>query len=125
MAGIKGLSEAKGDKICEAAKKLTNSSYIIESDALLKRESVVRIKIGSQALDEFLGGGIETLSITEAFGEFRSGKTQLAHTLYVSTQLSTNRKGGNGNVAYIDTAGPFLPNVPSTTALQPFPDSFN
>ncbi|XP_048235496.1 meiotic recombination protein DMC1 homolog isoform X4 [Ricinus communis] len=74
-----------------------------------KRKQVVRITTGSQALDELLGGGIETLCITEAFGEFRSGKTQLAHTLCVSTQLPTNMRGGNGKVAYIDTEGTFRP----------------
>ncbi|OIW06640.1 hypothetical protein TanjilG_04034, partial [Lupinus angustifolius] len=87
LTGIKGLSEAKVDKICEAAEKIVNFGYITGSDMLLKRKSVVRITTGSQALDELLGGGIETLSITEAFGEFRSGKTQLAHTLCVSTQV--------------------------------------
>ncbi|GFP86536.1 meiotic recombination protein dmc1 homolog [Phtheirospermum japonicum] len=83
-----------------------------------KRKSVVRITTGSQALDELLGvflyliyghaeGGIETTTITEAFVEFRSGKTQLAHTLCVSTQLPINMKGGNGKVEYIDTEGTF------------------
>ncbi|KAJ6324108.1 hypothetical protein OIU76_011417 [Salix suchowensis] len=56
-----------------------------------------------------LKGGIETSAITEAFGEFRSGKTQLAHTLCVSTQLPTQMHGGNGKVAYIDTEGTFRP----------------
>ncbi|KAJ9550457.1 hypothetical protein OSB04_014502 [Centaurea solstitialis] len=135
----KGLSEAKVDKICEAAEKIVvtalficykfqfvryysytvqmfmvlfliqNFGYITGSDALLRRKAVVRITTGSQALDELLGGGIETLQITEAFGEFRSGKTQLAHTLCVSTQLPTSMKGGNGKVAYIDTEGTFRP----------------
>ncbi|XP_076937180.1 meiotic recombination protein DMC1 homolog isoform X3 [Bidens hawaiensis] len=109
LTGIKGLSEAKVDKICEAAEKLVNFGYITGSDALLRRKAVVRITTGSQALDELLGGGIETLQITEAFGEFRSGKTQLAHTLCVTTQLPTNMKGGNGKVAYIDTEGTFRP----------------
>ncbi|GKV19676.1 hypothetical protein SLEP1_g29902 [Rubroshorea leprosula] len=86
LTGIKGLSEAKVDKICEAAEKIVNFGYITGSDALLKRKSVIRITTGSLALDELLGGGIETSAITEAFGEFRSGKTQLAHTLCVSTQ---------------------------------------
>ncbi|XVF38297.1 hypothetical protein REPUB_Repub20aG0088600 [Reevesia pubescens] len=97
LTGIKGLSEAK------------NFGYITGSDALLRRKSVIRITTGSQALDELLGGGIETSAITEAFGEFRSGKTQLAHTLCVSTQLPTNMRGGNGKVAYIDTEGTFRP----------------
>ncbi|XP_058105388.1 meiotic recombination protein DMC1 homolog isoform X2 [Magnolia sinica] len=87
LTGIKGLSEAKVEKICEAAEKLVNYGYITGSEVLLRRKSVIRITTGSQALDELLGGGIETLSITEAFGEFRSGKTQLAHTLCVSTQI--------------------------------------
>ncbi|XP_061991605.1 meiotic recombination protein DMC1 homolog [Rosa rugosa] len=109
LTGIKGLSEAKVDKICEAAEKIVNFGYITGSDALTRRKSVIRITTGSQALDELLGGGVETLAITEAFGEFRSGKTQLAHTLCVTTQLPTNMHGGNGKVAYIDTEGTFRP----------------
>ncbi|XP_074307213.1 meiotic recombination protein DMC1 homolog isoform X1 [Silene latifolia] len=109
LTGIKGLSEAKVDKICEAVEKIVNYGYITGSDALLKRKSVVRITTGSQALDELLAGGIETSAITETFGEFRSGKTQLAHTLCVTTQLPTSMKGGNGKVAYIDTEGTFRP----------------
>ncbi|XP_040245407.2 meiotic recombination protein DMC1 homolog B isoform X2 [Aegilops tauschii subsp. strangulata] len=107
LTGIKGLSEAKVDKICEAAEKLLSQGFMTGSDLLIK--SVVRITTGSQTLDELLGGGIETLCITEAFGEFRSGKTQLAHTLCVSTQLPLHMHGGNGKVAYIDTEGTFRP----------------
>ncbi|RWR80169.1 Meiotic recombination DMC1 [Cinnamomum micranthum f. kanehirae] len=109
LTGIKGLSEAKVEKICEAAEKLVNFGYVTGSDVLLKRKSIIRITTGSQALDELLGGGIETLAITEAFGEFQSGKTQLAHTLCVSMQLPTSMHGGNGKVAYIDTEGTFRP----------------
>ncbi|XP_024036884.1 meiotic recombination protein DMC1 homolog isoform X3 [Citrus clementina] len=109
LTGIKGLSEAKVEKICEAAEKIVNFGYITGSDALLRRKAVIKITTGSQALDELLGGGIETGAITEAFGEFRSGKTQLAHTLCVCTQLPTNMRGGNGKVAYIDTEGTFRP----------------
>ncbi|CAH8357244.1 unnamed protein product [Eruca vesicaria subsp. sativa] len=87
LTGIKGLSEAKVDKICEAAEKIVNFGYMTGSDALLKRKSVVRITTGCQALDDLLGGGIGTAAITEAFGEFRSGKTKLAHTLCVTTQV--------------------------------------
>ncbi|TVU26965.1 hypothetical protein EJB05_29542, partial [Eragrostis curvula] len=108
LTGIKGLSEAKVEKICEAAEKLLSQGFMTGSDLLIKRKSVVRITTGSHALDELLGGGIETLCITEAFGEFRSGKTQLAHTLCVSTQLPIHMHGGNGKVAYIDTEGTFF-----------------
>lgn len=74
-----------------------------------KRKNVIKITTGSSILDELLGGGIETMAITEAFGEFRTGKTQLAHTLCVTTQLPRDKKGGNGKVIYIDTEGTFRP----------------
>ena len=52
-----------------------------------KFEKSNKITTGSKELDALLGGGIETMSITEVFGEFRTGKTQLAHTLCVTAQL--------------------------------------
>ena len=74
-----------------------------------KRRAVVHVTTGSSALDRILGGGIETGSITELFGEFRTGKTQLAHTLCVTSQLSFEMKGGQGKVVYLDTEGNFRP----------------
>ena len=74
-----------------------------------KRKNIIKITTGSSSLDELLGGGIESMSITEAFGEFRTGKTQLAHTLCVTTQLPKEKGGGNGKVIYIDTEGTFRP----------------
>lgn len=54
---------------------------------------------GAKQLDALLGGGIETGSITEFFGEFRSGKTQLMHTLCVTSQLSKESGGAEGRVS--------------------------
>ncbi|GMF18872.1 unnamed protein product [Phytophthora fragariaefolia] len=54
-------------------------------------------------------GGIETGSITELFGEFRTGKTQLCHQLCVTCQLPVDRGGGEGKALYIDTEGTFRP----------------
>lgn len=52
-------------------------------------------------------GGIEAGSITEIFGEFRTGKTQICHTLCVIAQLPFENGGGQGKVLYIDTEGTF------------------
>jgi meiotic recombination protein DMC1 len=52
---------------------------------------------------------METSSITELFGEFRTGKTQLSHTLCVTSQLSFEMNGGQGKVIYLDTEGNFRP----------------
>eukprot|EP00898_Chlorokybus_atmophyticus_P000221 jgi/Chlat1/119/Chrsp1S00220 len=110
LANIKGLSEGKVEKMAEAvAKVLPNAGYITGNAVLERRKSVIRITTGSTALDDLLGGGLETMCLTEAFGEFRTGKTQLAHTFCVTTQLPVSMKGGAGKVAYIDTEGTFRP----------------
>ena len=54
-------------------------------------------------------GGFETGSITELYGEFRTGKTQLCHTLCVTCQLPLSRGGGEGKALYVDTEGTFRP----------------
>jgi meiotic recombination protein DMC1 len=106
---LKGLSEAKVEKIKEAANKLQSAGFVTATEMTQRRAQVVRITTGSKELDKLLGGGIQTMSITEAFGEFRCGKTQLSHTLAVACQLPVSMGGGNGKVAFIDTEGTFRP----------------
>jgi len=109
LCNIKGISDAKVEKIKEAAAKLTDTGFITAMEYSVKRQRIIRITTGSVELDKLLGGGVETQSITEAFGEFRTGKTQLCHTLCVTAQLPTAMRGANGKVAYIDTEGTFRP----------------
>jgi DNA repair protein RAD51 len=54
-------------------------------------------------------GGIETGALTELVGEYRTGKSQLCHTLAVTCQLPLNMGGGEGKSMYIDTEGTFRP----------------
>jgi DNA repair protein RAD51 len=74
-----------------------------------KRSEIIQLTTGSRELDKLLGGGIETGSITEIFGEFRTGKTQICHTLAVTCQLPVSQSGGEGKCLYIDTEGTFRP----------------
>lgn len=74
-----------------------------------QREEMIKITTGSQELDNLLGGGLESGNLTEVFGEFRTGKTQLCHTLAVTSQLPQDMGGGEGKVLYIDTEGTFRP----------------
>ncbi|KIR38764.1 meiotic recombinase Dmc1 [Cryptococcus deuterogattii CA1014] len=99
---IKGLSEAK-------VEKLKPPAFLTGTEIADRRANVVYITTGSKSVDAMLGGGIATQSITEVFGEYRTGKTQLCHTLCVSTQLPEDQGGGSGKVAYIDTEGTFRP----------------
>jgi len=85
-------------------------SFITGLDMLQKRAvQVVKISTGAASVDEVLGGGIETQAITEVYGEYRTGKTQLCLTLCVTTQMPRADGGGEGKVAYIDTEGTFRP----------------
>ena len=84
MLNIKGITEAKADKIFEAAGKMETMSFRSGLDILEQRKSIKKISTGSPGLDMLLQGGIESQAITEAFGEFRTGKSQLAMTLCVT-----------------------------------------
>jgi DNA repair protein RAD51 len=77
--------------------------------ACLLFRALVSLTTGSVELDKLLEGGIETGSITEVFGEFRTGKTQLAHTLCVTCQMAVTDGGAEGKAIYIDTEGSFRP----------------
>ncbi|WWC65000.1 meiotic recombinase Dmc1 [Kwoniella dejecticola CBS 10117] len=99
---IKGLSEAK-------VEKLKPPPFQSGTEIAERRQNVVYITTGSQSVNAMLGGGVPTQSITEVFGEYRTGKTQLCHTLCVSTQLPEDQGGASGKVAYIDTEGTFRP----------------
>ena len=106
---IKGLSEQKVDKILKIISELLNLGFRTSDIILDERKRLLKITTGSSELDTLLGGGFESNSITEIFGEFRTGKTQICHTLCVTAQLPKNLGGGEGKVIYIDTEGTFRP----------------
>jgi meiotic recombination protein DMC1 len=106
---IKGLSETKVDKICEAANKILDCGFITATECAFKRQSIFRLETGCKEFDAILGGGFQSMAITEVFGEFRTGKTQIAHTLCVKAQMPVSMGGCAGKAAYIDTEGTFRP----------------
>lgn len=109
MYKIKGLSEMKVDKIKECLAKAIDSDFCSANKFAEKRKQVKKITTGSVDFDKLVGGGIQTMSITEVFGEFRTGKTQLAMTLCVAVQLPEELGGCGGKAAFIDTEGTFRP----------------
>ena len=106
---IKGLSDAKVEKIVKVIYDILKLGIQPCAKALEERKRITRITSGSKQLDSILGGGFEANSITELFGEFRTGKTQICHTLCVTCQLPKSDGGGEGKAIYIDTEGTFRP----------------
>lgn len=85
------------------------TGFVTAKDVHMIRSEVMQICTGSKDLDKLLDGGIETGNITEIFGEFRTGKTQLCLQLCVTCQLPADQGGGEGRALVIDTEGTFRP----------------
>jgi len=102
-----GISEKKAMDVIRAARS-TMSLTFMRADELMKiRQTVKRLTTGSKAIDEVLAGGLETQTITEFYGEYGSGKSQLCHQMCVNVQLPTEHGGLNGAALYIDTENTF------------------
>jgi DNA repair protein RadA len=105
-----GVSPSVARKAIQAARKLLNLGFVDGVEYAEKRESIHNITTGSKNIDELLGGkGLESRAITEAFGSFGSGKTQVGLTLAVNVQLPVEKGGANGKCVFIDTEGTFRP----------------
>jgi DNA repair protein RadA len=95
--------------IGEARRKADVGQFESGTTLLERRKRLGRITTNSKALDELLGGGVETQAITEFSGEFGTGKTQIAHQVAVDVQTASAQGGLGGEVVYIDTESTFRP----------------
>ncbi|ABN70075.1 DNA repair and recombination protein RadA [Staphylothermus marinus F1] len=102
-----GIPLHTAERIIANARKLLGIRFKTAKEVKLERLSVRKITTGSKNLDDLLGGGIETKTITEFFGEYGTGKTQICHQLSVNVQLPPERGGLSGRAVYIDTEGTF------------------
>jgi DNA repair protein RadA len=104
-----GLGEKTALKIISAAREALNINFKTADMVWERRKNLARISSNSNAIDELVGGGIETGGLTEFFGEYRTGKTQIMHQLCVNVQLPKSEGGISGTALYIDTEGTFRP----------------
>ncbi len=95
--------------IAEARRKADVGGFESGATVLERRKHLGRVSTSAKALDELLGGGVETQAITEFSGEFGTGKTQLGHQIAVNVQLPAAQGGLGGEVVYIDTESTFRP----------------
>lgn len=100
-----GMSEAAARKIIQSAREIMSMGFTSGEEVLKKRQAVQKVRLGVESFDQLLGGGLETGAITECFGEFGSGKTQIGHLLAVRAQVEYP----GSYVVYIDTENTFRP----------------
>ncbi len=73
---VSGISEAKMEKIKEAVQSLQAGCPFMTAAAYSDvRKGIFRISTGSADFNKLIGGGIESMAITEAYGEIRTGTT--------------------------------------------------
>ena len=113
-ASIKELTQVLGEKtahaiVTEARKHLISVPFMRADEYLKFRSTVEKLTTGCKALDSLLGGGVETQAITEFYGEFGTGKSQICHQLCVNVQLPKEEGGLEGGALYIDTEHTFRP----------------
>jgi DNA repair protein RadA len=110
LASIAEIGLPTATKIIqEAGKKVQKDEFKTGNELFEKRQQIGKISTGSKTFDELMGGGFESQSIIELFGEFGSGKTQIAHQLCIIVQLPKEKGGLEGHAFYIDTENTFRP----------------
>jgi DNA repair protein RadA len=119
--GVGEISDALGGDLAKASELINKSrerlvelgilpkDFITAKQLLSMREKVARISTGSRNLDKLLGGGVETGAVTEFYGEYGAGKTQICSTLAVMVQMPPESGGLSAGAIYIDTEGTFRP----------------
>lgn len=110
LADVAEIGTSVAQKIIIAAREAVDVGGFETGDIVLeRRKSVGKVTTSSKALDELLGGGLETQAITELFGEFGAGKTQIAHQVAVNAQRPPDEGGLDGDIVWIDTENTFRP----------------
>jgi DNA repair protein RadA len=114
------INKTLAGKIISKARKVCGMGFIPADILYDKRVKIEKITTGSNHLDNLLAGGVETGSITEFYGPYKSGKTQIVHQLAVNVQLSKDAGGLEGSALYIDSEGTFRPEriVSMATAMR-------
>lgn len=110
LSAAADIGESTASKIIYAARQAANIGGFETGDIVFERRmNIGKISTGCSSFNSLMGGGIESQSLTEIYGEFGSGKTQLSHQLSVNVQLATEYGGLGGSVIMIDTENTFRP----------------
>ena len=105
-----GVGDSTAEKIIRAARKEADvGGFETGAQLLERRQEIGKLKTLVPEVDEMLGGGMETQSITETYGEFGSGKSQFTHQLAVNVQLPPEHGGLGKSAIFIDTEDTFRP----------------
>ncbi len=110
LSNTADIGESSAADIIQAAREAADiGGFESGATVLERREQIGKLTWGVDEVDELLGGGVETQSITEVYGEFGSGKSQVTHQLSVNVQLPTEHGGLEGSAIFMDSEDTFRP----------------
>jgi len=109
LSAIAEIGENQAAKIISAVREILDIGFITADKIWERKQKALRITTGSKNLDKLLGGGVETQAITEFYGQYGSGKTQIGFQLAVNVQLPPEKGGLGKNCLWIDTENTFSP----------------
>ncbi len=104
-----GIGEKQAAKIIGEARDSISLSFVRADELMRMKQNVLRLTTGSKAFDGLIGGGLETQTITEFYGEYSVGKSILCHQLAINVQLPVAKGGLDGSALYLDTEQTFRP----------------
>src|SRR5712692_9935451 len=118
-----GIGEKQAAKIINEARNSISLSFVRADELMKMKSNALRLATGSKAFDELLGGGLESQTITEVYGEYGVGKSILCHQLALNVQLPVDKGGLDGGALYLDTEQTFRPEwivrMAKTAGLEP------
>ena len=110
LSNTADIGESSASDIINAARDAADiGGFETGATVLERREQIGKLSWGVDEVDELLGGGVETQSITEVYGEFGAGKSQVTHQLAVNVQLPAEHGGLEGSAIFIDSEDTFRP----------------
>ncbi len=110
LSNTADVGESTAHDIIQAAREQADiGGFETGASVLQRRERIGKLQFQIDEIDEMLGGGVETQSITEVYGEFGAGKSQITHQLAVNVQLPKSVGGLGGSAIFVDSEDTFRP----------------
>ncbi|PSQ55753.1 DNA repair and recombination protein RadA [Halobacteriales archaeon SW_8_68_21] len=110
MSNTADIGESSASDIINAAREAADvGGFETGASVLERRQEIGKLSWQIDEVDDLLGGGIETQSITEVYGEFGSGKSQVTHQTAVNVQLEPENGGLDGGCIFVDSEDTFRP----------------
>ena len=110
LSNTADVGESSAHDIIDSARDAADvGGFETGTDVLERREQIGKLEVLVPELDEMLAGGVETQSITEVYGEFGAGKSQVTHQLAVNVQLPDEQGGLHGRCVFVDSEDTFRP----------------